>query len=241
VLGYLASINLLLAIFNLIPGFPLDGGRVFRSIVWAITGSMGRATRIATRVGEIVGYVFIFIGLVEALVFGQLGSGIWLAFIGWFLYNAASTSGQQIVMDQVLQGVDVRDVMDPAPDPIPPTTSVQALVFQHLLTGGRRSVSVQGPDGTLLGLVTVADLRHVAQAEWAATPVSQIMTRAADLRTVTPAEDLRHAMQTLAENRYHQLPVVDNGRLVGTLDRGHVLQYLHLRQLMSRQQGDRSP
>ena len=237
VLGYLASVNLILALFNLIPAFPLDGGRVLRSIVWGITGSMTRATRLATQVSRVVAYLLIAGGLLEALVFGQLVSGLWLAFIGWFLSTSATASSQQAVLDQVLRGVDVRDVMDQAPAGIAPTTAVQSLVFDHLLDGSQRAVSVQSPDGTLLGLVTVSDLRHLQQEDWTTTAVSRIMTPAAALRTVTPEEDLRQAIGLLAEKRYHQLPVMEHGHLVGMLNRDHVMQYLQLRQLQSRQDG----
>ena len=240
VLGYLASVNLILAIFNLIPAFPLDGGRVFRSLAWGITGSMTRATRLATSVSRFFAYLFIGGGLLEALGFGQFVGGLWLAFIGWFLYNSATASSQQAVMDQLLRGVDVRDVMDAAPASIAPTIPVQSLLFDHLLDGSHRAVSVQDPDGTLLGLVTLTDLRHLPQEDWMTTPVSRIMTPAAKLRTVTPTEDLRHAIGLLADNRYHQLPVVEQGRLVGLLNRDHVMQYLQLRQLQRRQPGPAS-
>ncbi|PZS03365.1 MAG: hypothetical protein DLM70_09095, partial [Chloroflexi bacterium] len=238
VLGYLASVNLILAIFNLIPAFPLDGGRVLRSIIWTITGSMGGATRIATTVGRIIGYLFIAAGLVEALVLGQFAGGLWLAFIGWFLSNAASSGSQQAVMDQVLRGVDVRDVMDHAPEAVQPALPVQSLVSDHLLQGNHRAVPVQGPEGTLLGLITLTDLRHLDQGDWANTPVSQIMTPVTKLRVVEPADDLRHAIGVLADNRYHQLPVLELDRLVGMLNRDHVMQYLQLRSLRSRRQGN---
>jgi CBS domain-containing protein len=114
---------------------------------------------------------------------------------------------------------------------------VQSLVFDHLLDGSHRAVTVQNPDGTLLGLVTVTDLRHLRQEDWTTTPVRQIMTPAATLHTVTPEEDLRQAIGLLAEHRYHQLPVVEHGRLVGLLNRDHVMQYLQLRQLQSRRDG----
>jgi Zn-dependent protease/CBS domain-containing protein len=237
VLGYLASVNLILALFNLIPAFPLDGGRVFRSLVWGITGSMRRATRLASSVSKLFAALFIAAGLLEALGFGQFLSGLWLAFIGWFLYNSATASSQQAVMDQVLRGVDVRDVMDPAPSGIAPTLPVQSLLFDHLLDGSQRAVAVQSPDGTLLGLVTLTDLRHLQQEDWSSTPVGRIMTPTAGLLIVAPTDDLRHAIGLLAGNGYHQLPVVEHGRLVGMLNRDHVMQYLQLRQLQTRQPG----
>jgi Zn-dependent protease len=216
VLGYLASINLILAIFNLIPAFPLDGGRIFRSIVWAITHSLRRATRVATVISRIFAYIFIAAGLVEALVFRQIGSGLWLAFIGWYLNSSATASSQQAVMDHVLREVDVKDVMDRAPPGISPSTPVQALVFDHLLDGN-------------LGLVTLSDLRHLSQDEWSRTAVERIMTPVERLRTVAPNDDLQHAIGLLADNRYHQLPVLTDARLVGLLNRDHVMQYLQRR------------
>jgi Zn-dependent protease/predicted transcriptional regulator len=234
VLGYLASVNLILGIFNLIPAYPLDGGRVLHSIVWAVTGNMGRATRIATTVGKFFGYLFIAGGLIEALVYGQFASGIWLSFIGWFLTNAADASYQQAIMDQGLQHVDVGDVMDHVTTEVPPTAPVQSLVSNHFLDASRRAVPVQGTDGSLLGLVTLADLRHLAQADWPSTSVDVIMTPASKLRTVAPTDSLRQAIQLMADNRYHQLPVMDDGRLVGMLDRNHVMQYLHRKAPMAR-------
>jgi Zn-dependent protease/CBS domain-containing protein len=234
VLGYLASVNLILGIFNLIPAYPLDGGRVLHSIVWAVTGNMGRATRIATTVGKFFGYLFIAGGLIEALVYGQFASGIWLSFIGWFLTNAADASYQQAIMDQGLQHVDVGDVMDHVTTEVPPTAPVQSLVSNHFLDASRRAVPVQGTDGSLLGLVTLTDLRHLAQADWPSTSVDVIMTPASKLRTVTPTDSLRQAIQLMADNRYHQLPVMDDGRLVGMLDRNHVMQYLHRKAPMAR-------
>jgi Zn-dependent protease/CBS domain-containing protein len=241
VLGYLASVNLILAIFNLVPAFPLDGGRVFRSIVWAITGSMTRATRIATATSRVIAYLFIAAGLAETLVGGNFVGGIWLAFIGWYLYGSASASGQQAAMEQTLRGVDVADVMDAPPASIAPDVPVQSLLLDHLLDGSHRAVTVQGQDGELLGLVTVSDLKDVPQADWTTTPVSRIMTPATQLVTVTPTEDLREAIAQLATNRYHQLPVINQGRLAGILNRDHVLQFLQLRQLQSRQPGATSP
>jgi Zn-dependent protease/CBS domain-containing protein len=237
VLGYLASVNLILGIFNLIPAYPLDGGRVLHSIIWAVTGSTGRATRSAATVGRFFAYLFIAGGVAEAFVFGQFVSGLWLAFIGWFLSNAAGSSYQQAVMDQGLRGVDVGDVMDGIPPSVPPATPVQLLVTNHFLDANHRAVPVQDSDGTLLGLATLSDLRHLAQKDWSTTPVSQIMTSAQELHTVAPTDDLRKAIQLMAEHRYYQLPVTDQGRLVGVLDRDHIVQYLNRRQATIPTQG----
>lgn len=233
ILGYLASVNLLLGIFNLIPGFPLDGGRIFRAIVWMFTHNLRRATHIASNVGQVIGYLFIFGGILEAFVLGQFFSGIWLAFIGWFLHNAASASYQQAIMEGVFRGVDVRDLMDPSPVPVPAWTTVDALVYHHMLNENQRAIPVTGRDGAFEGLVTLADVRHLPRDRWNTTQVSQIMMPVAKLRSVAPDTDLRTAMQILAENNYHQLPVLQDGRLMGMLNRAHVLQWLHMREQLN--------
>jgi Zn-dependent protease len=240
ILGYLASVNLILALFNLIPGFPLDGGRVLRALIWLLTGNLRRATHIASNVGQIIGYLFIFGGLLEAFVLGQIISGIWLAFIGWFLQNAATASYQQTVMDRALLGVDVADVMDPPPPGSPPTVSVEQLAYHGMLAQNQRTIPIVDPDGKLRGIVTFGDLGKVPRERWASTSVIEILTPTRDLVTVAPDDDLRSALRLLAEHGYNQLPVLDNGRLVGMLNRNHVLQYLHLRQQLSDRGGPSS-
>jgi Zn-dependent protease/CBS domain-containing protein len=230
ILNYLAVINLLLAGFNMIPGFPLDGGRVFRSIVWSITKNRRRATSIASTVGQFIGYLFIVAGLLVAFFGADVVGGIYLAFIGWFLQNAAAATNQQAAIDSVLRGVDVRDVMDPAPEIVPASLSVEALVDRYMLDQNRRAVPVGTPDGELTGLVTLADVRQVPRDEWIRTSISRVMRPREQLRTVKASDHLADALHVLAENRYHQLPVMDDGHLAGMLNRDHVLQYINLRQ-----------
>lgn len=233
-LGYLASVNLILALFNLIPGFPLDGGRVFRSITWMVTGNRRRSTQIASNVGQAIGFLFILGGLYQALFLKDIVSGIWLAFIGWFLNNAAGAGYQQAVMDNVLRGVAVRDVMDRAPVPVAPTLDVETLVYEHMLGRNQRALPIANPDGRLRGIVTMSDVQKLSRERWTSTPVTEIMTRAADLHSVAPDQDLGLALQSLARNNYHQVPVLEDGRLVGILDRSHVVQYVHLRSIAQR-------
>jgi Zn-dependent protease/CBS domain-containing protein len=230
ILNYLAVINLLLAAFNMIPGFPLDGGRVFRSIVWLITKNRRRATSIASTLGQVIGYLFIVAGLLAAFFGADVVGGIYLAFIGWFLQNAASASNQQAVIESVLRGVDVRDVMDPTPDLAPASLSIEALVDRYMLNQNRRAVPVGTPDGEVQGLVTLADVRNVPRDEWIRTSISRVMRPRDQLRTVKSSDHLADALRVLAENRYHQLPVMDDGHIVGMLNRDHVLQYINLRQ-----------
>ena len=224
VLDYLAYVNLALAIFNLIPGFPLDGGRVLRSVLWAVTHDVRRATRIASRVGQGVAYLFILGGIILS-VQGALLNGIWLVFIGWFLLNAAETSYRQAVAAR-LQRPQVATLMRPQPVVVPAGLSIASLVEQYMLGQGVRAVIV-GEDGRIVGLVSLTDVKRVPTAEWATTPLRAVMTPAANLVVVTPESSLQEALVRLAERDVNQLPVVRDGVLVGMLSRADLIQFLH--------------
>lgn len=226
-LGYLWLINFLLAAFNLIPGFPLDGGRVFRSIVWAATDNFERATRIAARVGQVVAYLFIFGGLFIIFT-GDIIGGIWLAFIGWFLNNAAEQSYRQVAVETRLRGVKVSQMMNPHPVVASPDISVQDLVDDYLLRRNVRAVPVL-KDGNLVGVVTLSDVRHVPRELWSSTPVVQVMTPEQQLKTVQPRDDLEKVLRQLSEQDLNQLPVVEGHHLVGLLSRSQVIRFMQLR------------
>src|SRR6266852_4824953 len=164
ILFYLAVTNVLLGVFNLIPGFPLDGGRVLRSIIWKITGSMRQATRVATITGQVVAYLFILLGVWQ-LFSGSVFNGIWLGFIGWFLLSAAQSANSQVMLESVLRGVTVGEVMNPTPTLVPANISLQQLVDQYFLPQGLRSALVMQPD-QLAGLITLSDIRHVPREQW---------------------------------------------------------------------------
>jgi len=239
ILNYLGVINLILVGFNLIPAFPLDGGRVMRAIIWWITGNLRRATRIASVVGQAIGYLFVFAGLAEAFFLGDVLGGIYLAFIGWFLQSAAGSTNQQMALEQVLRGVDVRDVMDPPPEAVAPDTPISVLVDRHMLSQNQRAVPVADAEGNFLGLVTLGDVNNVDRAEWTFVPVSRIVRPADQLLTVSAGDHLANAIRVLAENRYNQLPVMENGKLIGMLNRAHVVEYLHVRQQLGAMAGGR--
>ena len=161
ILKYLAVTNILLGIFNLIPGFPLDGGRVLRSIVWKLSGSLRTATRVTTLVGEVIAYLFILLGI--WLFFGgNLLDGIWLGFIGWFLLSAAQSANAQSMLQSMLKGVTVGEVMNPSPLTVPANISLQKLVDDYFLPRGLRSAHSRG-SGALRGKST-SDRRPAAPA-----------------------------------------------------------------------------
>jgi Zn-dependent protease/CBS domain-containing protein len=235
---YLGPINLILAVFNLIPGFPLDGGRVLRSILWGITGSLRRATRWATWVGQLVAWTFIIAGI--AMVFGFqvpfLGSGLigglWLAFIGWFLNNAASQSYQQVVIQDVLEGVSVQRIMREDVPTVTSGMSISQLVDEYVMGTDERAFPVMEGD-ELWGMVCLEDIRRVSRSDWDSTRVDQIMTPVSELDTVNPREDVNDALARLSRRDVRQMPVVQEGRLVGMLRRRDILRWLQVHSELS--------
>ena len=227
-LFYLALINALLAGFNLLPAFPLDGGRVLRSILWGTTGSLTKATNIAAISGRVFSWLFIGYGVYQLLWVGNLFGGLWIAFIGWFLGNAADTSRREVGLREHLTGVQVQDVMDPSPVAISPATSVWDLVRDTFRQYRRRAVPVsQGNQA--VGIITFTDVRELPQERWAQTPVEEIMTRR-PLYSVAPEDDLSSAMKLIAQHDINQVLVLKQGQLVGLLSRADIIQYLQLSQ-----------
>jgi len=228
--SYLALINMLLGLFNLIPGFPLDGGRVLRAIIWQVTRDSRRSTELATAVGRLVAWGFMLWGFWLVLN-GEVLRGIWIAAIGWFLQNAASASLEQAVAEQRLRRLRVGDVVRPDPTAVPPNISVAELVERYMLPGARRSVPVVEGD-RLVGIVTLSDVRHVPPEERATTLVRSIMGGRDGLATVTPDRPLRDAIDALGSGDYEQVPVVQDGRFVGLLTRADVVRQIQLREAL---------
>lgn len=227
ILNYLAIANILLGIFNLIPGFPLDGGRVLRSIIWKITGNLRRATRIASVIGEIVAVIFILIG-VWVFFAGNFFSGIWLGFIGWFLLNAARTANAQVMLESMFKGVTVDQVMNRNPVTVPANISLQRLVDEDFLPQGLRSaLVVQGEQ--FAGLITLNDIRRVPRDQWAQTPVGMAMIPVNRLHSVSPTQNLNDVLSLMANQDVNQLPVVQDGRVVGILSRDAIIRYIEVR------------
>ncbi len=225
-LSYLALINLVLAVFNLLPGFPLDGGRVLRSILWGTTGSLAQATRIAASVGQAFGWLLIGWGVYQILG-GNFLSGLWIAFIGWFLSSAAGSSRRKVMLQEQFRGVRVGQVMEANTETVTPQTTVEELVQEWFLQRRRRALPVS-EDGKLAGIVTLTDVKGVPQDKWSQVQVAEIMRRE-PLYTVGANDDLDAALQLLAQHDLNQVPVLQEGRLVGLLSRAEVIQYLQFR------------
>lgn len=223
----LSVINVSLALFNMLPGFPLDGGRVFRALVWLRNKNRLRATRIATLGGEIVAYGVMAAGAAE-LLFGYVG-GAWLLFIGFFLKSAASSSYEQVVMQSTLDGIFVRDVMRTDFEVAAPDVTLEELAHDHVLRKNARCFAVLAA-GDLAGIITLTDMRKVPRENWPTTSVYRAMTPATRLHTVSPGESLVTVLQLMGEHDVNQLPVVQGRELMGMLTRADVMRFVQLRQ-----------
>jgi Zn-dependent protease/CBS domain-containing protein len=227
ILAYLGFTNLLLGVFNLLPGFPMDGGRVLRSIIWKINGNLRKATRAASIVGEVLAYLFILAGI--WLFFGgDWVGGIWLGFIGWFLLSSAQSANTEVVLQAMFRGVTVGEVMNTAPMTVPANISLQKLVDEFFLPLGLRSAIVTQAD-QLAGLITLGDIRHVPREQWGQIPVGHAMIPRERLHVVSPQQSLNDVLPLMAGRDVNQLPVVEDGRVVGILSRDAIVRFMEVR------------
>lgn len=228
---HLALINVVLAIFNLIPGFPLDGGRVLRSVFWARKRDLLDATKLAARVGTYVAYGIMALGALVAVFLGALIPGIWLFIIGNFLRSSSSASYEQLFVEEVLTGIPASAVASQEYTPVSPEVTLSQLVEEHLLTGPGRCYPVMAGQ-ELLGLITLTDLRNVPRSEWPTTTVFRAMTPVSKLRTVSQHDDLPVVLQQLAAGDVNQVPILDGRILLGLIYRGDVIRYIQTRQAL---------
>ncbi|HKO03290.1 MAG TPA: site-2 protease family protein [Candidatus Acidoferrales bacterium] len=221
---YLAFINAMLASFNLIPGFPLDGGRVFRAIVWGFTKNFRRATLIAATVGRFIAFLFIAFGVWQVFS-GHVANGVWIIFIGWFLDTAAVAQTQQQMLQGFLAGHKVSEAMSRDYLSIPGPATLQELVDSHVLGEGRRTFMVGG-DGQGGGLLTLHSIKSVPKAEWPTTTAAQAMIPMERLKSIQPDAEVWTALELMDRDGVNQLPVISGGTVVGLLSRDSVITYL---------------
>jgi len=234
-LMWLGPINLLVGVFNMIPAFPLDGGRILRAVLWSATKSFRTATRWASAIGEGCGWALVVLGVSMAFganvpFFGRgLVAGLWLAFIGWFLSSAASRTWRRELLHEMLEGVSVARVMRPAVAAVPPDMDLETLVDTILIQSDLRAFPVMTPDGSLAGMIALGDVRRVPRQEWRSVSVAQAMTPATRLVTASPNDELMSALEPLLRADVDQAPVVDGaGHVVGMLHRSDVLRWIEL-------------
>ncbi len=227
---WLGWINLVLAGFNLIPGFPLDGGRVLRALLWWRSGALLKATRIASNIGRGVGYLFIFAGI-GLIFYGSWINGLWLVLVGWFLENAAATSYRQMALLDMLKGHTVSELMTTECPTVPPQLNIEQLVHEQILTSGRRCFPVMDKD-RIVGLVTIHDVKSVPKEQWASRIVADVMTPIQKLKSVSPDDDLTTVLQLLTEYDINQVPVIKNGNFLGMIARDSLLTFIYINKYM---------
>ena len=225
VAGHMAFLNLALAIFNVLPGFPLDGGRLLRSVVWQITGSLRRATRVATAAGKVLGWLMVAVGAWAVLVAGQLVSGLWAVFIGWFLANAADTTYQQVLLRHVLEGRTASDAMTHLPETVEPDVPLDRLVNEYFLKRPYNAFPVT-EDGIVIGLVTLSHVKQVDPSAWKIRSVADVMTPMVDTLIVSPNSPMTDVIERMAENETRRVIVADEWELRGIITGGDVANWL---------------
>lgn len=226
VAAYLAWVNTLLAIFNLLPGFPLDGGRLFRSILWKLTNNLKQATRIASIGGRILGYGLIFLGFLQLFsATPNFIGGLWFILIGWFLNNSAESSYQDLVVRMTLEGAQARDVMTLEPETVPADLNLQELVDNYLMNRNYQSFPVEA-EGHPIGLVTLAQVRQTPRQEWQQRTVRDIMMPADAGITIRPEEDMSSVLEHMQDARSRRLLVTTDGQLKGILSVSDIANWL---------------
>jgi Zn-dependent protease/CBS domain-containing protein len=224
--SYLAVVNVILGIFNLLPGFPMDGGRVLRSILWKISGDLRKATRIASLSGQGIAFLLIFVGILRFLR-SDFG-GLWLVLIGWFLHNAAIRGYEQVRIKAALEGLKARDLMTKDFETVPPGLPVRELVDDFILRK-RERIFLVAEGEVLKGIVCLEDVKATPREKWDRSTVGQIMTPREKLESVSPDADGGDILASLAAKNVHQVPVMDGDRVAGVICRSDVLRVLQLR------------
>lgn len=237
VAGYLALINVAVGFFNLLPGFPLDGGRVLRSILWGVKRNMLEATRVAANVGRAIAGLMVVVGLVTAIA-GNFG-GLWYIFIAMFLWNAAESSYQQLLLQTTFHGVVIGPLVERDVPRIPPDATLREFAHDHVLRRNRRAFFVAAVDaGEIQGLISLSDLAKAPEEEWDRVSVYRTMTPRDRLITVDLRAEALPALQLMAEHNINQLVVLDGREPAGLLSRAALLQAIQLRTQIEKMDGD---
>jgi Zn-dependent protease/CBS domain-containing protein len=227
-LRYAAMINALLGAFNLLPAFPLDGGRVLRGTIWSRSRSLLGATTTATRIGEVFAYAMMFGGF-AAIFFGDFVNGVWFLFLGWFLMSGAQTSKNQTVISEALAGLKVSDIMTRDVISVPPEMTIQHLVSEYFLVRTHGGYPVVA-NATLLGIITLQCVRVLPRDKWNDTTVREVMVSCERTVTIEPQAAASDAMTKMARQKVGRLLVTTtDNRLLGILTNGDLTRAIQVR------------
>jgi Zn-dependent protease/predicted transcriptional regulator len=224
---YLTFINLMLGMFNILPGYPLDGGRILRSIVWKVTGNLKRATFIASTVGRVLGFMIITFGIV-LIFFGDFINGMWLAFIGWFLQSSAQASYTQLVLETSIKGIKVRDIMNKDIVDVTRDTTLQDLVDDYFMKYrfGRFPVIENLKTKKLMGIISIHDVKSIPREEWPNTYVGSIVKKVTEEEKVDGAIEMSEAIKRMTKNNLSHLVVMFGDRLEGIITKSDIMNFL---------------
>jgi Zn-dependent protease/CBS domain-containing protein len=227
VLAYLAMINLMLAIFNMVPAFPLDGGRILRAALWAWKGSLRWATRISSYIGSGFGLLLIFYGILQVFG-GYVIGGMWLFLIGMFIYSAAKMSYQQLLTRQALSGEPLKRFMTENPVSVSPSISVDKLVEDYVYRYHFKFYPVVD-NGKLIGCVSTRQIKEIPQEEWAHRKAGELAQNCSSANTIKPDADAIEAISVMRQNGTSRLMVVDQNQLIGIISLKDMLKFLDLK------------
>ncbi len=229
--GWLSRINFLLALFNLLPGFPMDGGRVLRAVLWGTTGDLLKATRIASWAGRGIAYLIMLAGVLLVVLLGDWLSALWFLLIGLFLENAAASSYEQLALREALRRHRAGELLRPVDDrvAVPPDLSLEELVHGYILRTGQRCFPVIDASGRLLGIVGLHHVKGIPREVWASTPVAEAMTPVERVVKVGPDEPLDALMERMSVDGVNQVLVVEDGRLLGLVSRDRLIEFMKTR------------
>lgn len=221
----LAFLNFVLAAFNLVPGFPLDGGRLLRSLIWYVTGDLRKATRWPAITGRGFGFLLVGLGMLS-LFSGLIVNGMWLVLIGWFLAQTAGASYRQLILRRILEGVLAREAMTRNPETVRPDITLSTMVDEYLLRRRYNAFPVEDDAGRLLGLITLAQIKAIDRDRWPVTEVGTVMMQVSDAATVRPDDSLAEVLSKMETVGVGRALVVNAGRLEGVITRADVAQWL---------------
>lgn len=224
---WLSDINFFLAVFNLLPGFPLDGGRIFRSIIWSISGNMETATNIASKTGQVIAFGMMSVGTWMFFLTSNIG-GLWLVLIGWFLYKSAVGSYQQLILQQIIKEVRVRDIMSTNVQTVSPAYTLRELVDSFFMTY-RYSKFPVTKDGAVLGVVTLHDVKKVPEESWVVTTIGDILEPLTEAHYVEPDDPAALAFSKMAAHNTGHLLVIEDKRLAGIVTRTDLMRLISIK------------
>lgn len=227
--GYLAVINLVLGVFNMLPGYPLDGGRVLRSIIWKVSGNLKHATFVASTAGRVLGFMIIA-GGIYFIFTGYLLNGIWLSFIGWFLQSSAQMSYRQLIIETSIKGIKVKDVINEDVVYVLKDITLQELVDDYFMKYrfGRFPVIEDKETQKLIGIISLHDVKEVPREKWPEVRAGDIVKSVSDNEKVSLSTRISDAIKKMGKYNLGHLVVMSDSKLRGIITKSDVMRYINI-------------